>query len=99
MFAFFIAGGFVSVIKSGKIKGQISEEEQLTKEIKLWLGENITNELAISWKDADAPEEENELIIISKIGEMLSNYYTQLDASYLEMVADEFFNEKISGNI
>ena len=98
MFAFFIAGGFVSVIKSGKIKGQISEEEELTKEIKLWLGENITNELAISWKDADAPEEENELIIISKIGEMLSNYYTQLDASYLEMVADEYFNEKISGS-
>ncbi len=37
MFAFFIAGGFASVIKSGKIKGQISEEEELTKKIKLWL--------------------------------------------------------------
>lgn len=99
MFAFFIAGGFVSVIKSGKIKGQISEEEALTKEIKLWLDDNVTSGLASSWKDANVSDEENELIVISKIGEMLSGYYTQLDTSYLEMVADEYYNEKISNNI
>ena len=98
MFAFFIAGGFASVIKSGKIKGQISEEEELTKKIKLWLDENITSELVGSWKDANVPDEENELIVISKIGAMLSGYYTELDTSYLEMVADEYFNEKISGS-
>lgn len=98
MFAFFIAGGFASVIKSGKIKGQISEEEELTRKIKLWLDENITSELIGSWKDANVPDEENELIVISKIGTMLSDYYTQLDTSYLEMVADEYFNEKISGS-
>ena len=98
MFAFFIAGGFASVIKSGKIKGQISEEEELTKKIKLWLDENITSEIIGSWKDANVPDEENELIVISKIGAMLSGYYTELDTSYLEMVADEYFNEKISGS-
>ena len=98
MFAFFIAGGFASVIKSGKIKGQISEEEELTKKIKLWLDENITSEIIGSWKDANVPDEGNELIVISKIGAMLSGYYTELDTSYLEMVADEYFNEKISGS-
>lgn len=98
MFAFFIANGVASVIKSGKIKGQISEEEALTKEIKLWLDENITGEIVGSWKDTNVPDEENELIVISKIGEMLSGYYTQLDTSYLEMIADEYFNEKISGS-
>ena len=98
MFAFFIAGGFASVIKSGKIKGQISEEEKQTKKIKLWLDENITSEIIGSWKDANVPDEENELIVISKIGAMLSGYYTELDTSYLEMVADEYFNEKISGS-
>lgn len=99
MFAFFIAGGFVSVIKSGKIKAQIAEEEALTKEIKLWLDENITGSLARSWKDENVTDEENELIVIDKIGEMLSGNYTQLDTSYLEMVADEYYNEKISGII
>lgn len=98
MFALFIAGGFASVIKSHRIKGQISEEEELTQKIKLWLDENITSEIIASWKDTNVSEEENELIVISKIGEMLSGFYTQLDISYLEMVADEYFNEKISGN-
>lgn len=98
MFAFFIANGVASVIKSGKIKGQISEEEALTKEIKLWLDENITGEIVGSWRDTNVPDEENELIVISKIGEMLSDYYKQLDTSYLEMIADEYFNEKISGS-
>ena len=98
MFAFFIAGGFASVIKSGKIKGQISEEEELTKKIKLWLDENITSEIIGSWKDANVPDEENELIVISKIGAMLSGYYTELDTSYLEMVADEYIKKKISGS-
>lgn len=51
MFAFFIANGVASVIKSGKIKGQISEEEALTKEIKLWLDENITGEIVGSWRE------------------------------------------------
>ena len=82
MFAFFIANGVASVIKSGKIKGQISEEEALTKEIKLWLDENITGEIVGSWRDTNVPDEENELIVISN----------------LEMIADEYFNEKISGS-
>lgn len=51
-----------------------------------------------SWKDKNASEEENELIIISQLGTKLINYYTELDTSYLEMVADEYFNEKLSHN-
>lgn len=99
MFVFFVAGGFASVIKSKKIKGQIEEEEKLTKELKLWLDGNITSELLDSWKDSSVTDEENELIVISKIGSTLSDAYQQLDVSYIEMVADEYFNEKLSGNI
>lgn len=99
MFVFFVAGGFASIIKSKKIKGQIAEEENLTKELKLWLEENITSELLKSWKDNSVTDEENELIVISKIGSTLSDAYKHLDVSYIEMVADEYFNEKLSGNI
>ncbi|MCX4326945.1 MAG: hypothetical protein OSJ45_06585 [Lachnospiraceae bacterium] len=99
MFVFFVAGGFKSVIKSQKIKGQIAEEENLTNELKLWLDENITSGLVKSWKDNSVTDEENELIVISKISSTLSDAYKQLDVSYIEMVADEYFNEKLSGNI
>jgi len=99
MFAAFIIGGIVSVIKSRKIKGQIVEEETLTNEIKLWIDENISDEIIESWKDKNVSDEENELLVISSLSKKLINYYSQLDTSYLEMVADEYFNENLSGKI
>lgn len=98
MFIIFVAWGTASVLKSGKIKGQIAEEETLTAGIKEWIDANVTSEMIEGWKDKNASEEENELIIISQLGTKLVNYYTELDTSYLEMVADEYFNEKLSGN-
>lgn len=98
MFIVFVAWGTASVFKSRKIKGQIEEEETLTAGIKEWIDNNVTSEIIESWKDKNASEEENELIIISQLGTKLVNYYTELDTSYLEMVADEYFNEKLSGN-
>lgn len=98
MFVIFVAWGTITVFKSRKIKGQIAEEEALTADIKKWIDANITSEIVESWKDKNSSEEENELIIISQLGTKLVNYYTELDTSYLEMVADEYFNEKLSGN-
>lgn len=99
MFMSFVVYGFSSIIKSKKIKGQIAEEETLTSKIKLWLGKNITDGLVKSWKDESVTEEENELIIISKINEELQLNYPEIDKSYLEMVADEYFNEKFSARL
>lgn len=99
MFMSFVVYGFSSIIKSKKIKGQIAEEETLTSKIKLWLGKNITDGLVKSWKDESVTEEENELIIISKINEELQLNYPEIDKSYLEMVADEYFNEKLSARL
>ena len=94
MFAAFIIGGIISVVKSGKIKSQISEEEILTEEIKLWLDENITRSVIEEWKDADVSEVENDLIISSRIRERLVKNYPEIDVSYLEMIADEYYNDK-----
>lgn len=94
MFAGFIAWGIISVFKSGRIKQQISEEEELTGKIKLWMDENITSEMVESWKDPGVSDEENELIVISGLSQSLVDYFKELDTSYLEMVADEYYNEK-----
>lgn len=99
MFMSFVVYGFSSVIRSKKIKGQIAEEETLTSKIKLWLGENITDGIINNWKDGSVTEEENELIIISKINEELKANYPEIDKSYLEMVADEYFNENFQGKL
>lgn len=99
MFMSFVVYGFSSVIKSKKIKGQIAEEETLTSEIKLWLSKNITDGIINNWKDGNVTEEENELIIISKINEELQTSYPEIDKSYLEMVADEYFNEEVTSKL
>ncbi len=94
MFAAFIIGGVISVVKSGKIKSQISEEELLTEKIKLWLDENITKSIIEEWKDTEVSEVENDLIISSRIRERLVQNYPEVDVSYLEMIADEYYNDK-----
>lgn len=99
MFSVFLVGGAVSIAKSKKIKGQIAEEESLTDQLKLWIDKNITGEMVESWKDKSVSDEENELIVLSQLRRKLINYYSQLDISYLEMVADEYFNENLSGKI
>lgn len=99
MFAAFVTGGIVSVVKSGRIRKQIAEEEALTAEIKLWLDAEITKEMIIGWKDESASDVENDLIITSKLRARLVKNYPQLDIAYIEMVADEYFSEKIADEI
>lgn len=62
MFIIFAAWGTVTVFKSRKIKGQITEEETLTAKIKEWIDENVTSEMIESWKDKNVSEEEMSLL-------------------------------------
>lgn len=92
MFAGFIIMGLVSVIKSGKIKLQIPEEEIMTEKINAWLDENITKERAEKWLDNTVSDEENDLIITAHIRSILIKKYPDLDVAFIEMLTEEFFN-------
>ena len=92
MFAGFIIMGLVSVIKSGKIKLQIPEEEIMTEKINAWLDENITKERAEKWLDDTVSDEENDLIITAHIRSILIKKYPDLDVAFIEMLTEEFFN-------
>ena len=92
MFAGFIIMGLVSVIKSGKIKLQIPEEELLTEQLNKWLEENITKERAAKWIDESVSDEENDLIITAHIRSVLIKKYPNLNVSFIEMITEEFFN-------
>ena len=92
MFAGFIIMGLVSVIKSGKIKLQIPEEEIMTEKINAWLDENITKDRAEKWLDDTVSDEENDLIITAHIRSILIKKYPDLDVAFIEMLTEEFFN-------
>lgn len=93
LFAAFIVSGIVSVSKAGKIKLQIPEEESKTKEIKEWLDETLTQEIIDSWTDKQVSDVENDLLITAHIKKVLVKEYSDLQVEYLEMIADEYFEE------
>lgn len=92
LFVGFVVMGIVSVVKSRKIKLQISEEEILTEELNTWLSENITKERVAKWIDETASDEENDLIVTAHIRSILIKKYPDLNVSFIEMITEEFFN-------
>ncbi len=96
MFAAFIIAGIGSVVKSTKIKKMIPQEQELTAQIKAWLGDNVTDEKVESWKDDNVSDVENDLLITNKIKMCLVKEYPTVDIAYLEMIADEYFSENFA---
>lgn len=96
MFAIFIIIGITSLVKAGKIKTQIPDEEKKTKEIMNWLSKNIQKESIDKWKDTTVSDVENDLLITERIANELIKQYPELDKSYLEMMADEYFDNTLS---
>ncbi len=94
--AFFIAGIF-SLAKASEIKSQIPEEEERTKRIREWLDGNVTRETAGKWVDSTASEGENDLLVTAHIRAMLIRQYPEEAVEYLEMIADEYFEEHFFG--
>ena len=96
MFAIFIIIGITSLVKAGKIKTQIPDEEKKTEEIMNWLSKNIQKESIDKWKDTTVSDVENDLLITERIANELIKQYPELDKSYLEMMADEYFDNTLS---
>ncbi len=94
----FIVYGIVSLTRAKKIKLQIPEEEEFTASIKDFLKEQVTKEKIAGWKDTESTEEENDLLILQNIKEILEKQYAEADESYLDMIAEEFFEEHILKN-
>lgn len=93
MFAAFLISGISSVIKSGKMKREIPEEEVMTEEINKWLGENVTEEIVSGWKDESVSEAENDINVMNTIRYALIRQYPEQDTAFLDMLAEEYFRE------
>ena len=94
-FLAFIIGGSLYLIKAGQIKKQIPEEELLTKQLKEWLDTKVTEDKIAEWSDKSASFEENELRITMQVRKILLGVYPDLMDNYLEMIADEYCEEKL----
>lgn len=93
VFVIFTAVGISSHFRSKEVKGQISEEENLTEKINQWLEETVTKELLEKFSDPSVSAEANYLQQTERIKEMIQNEFKAGDDSYLDAVIDEFFNQ------
>lgn len=93
LFAGFFISGIVSIVKSQKIKSMIPEEEKKTKAVRAWLDENLTDEMVEKWSDSNVSEGENDLLIAAHIRTMLMREYPSESEAYMEMIADEYYEE------
>lgn len=90
----FLFIGITSYIKSGKVKKQIHEEENLTNTLNKWLDENITEESLAKMRDPNVSEEIEFLAIMQYIKEQVEEQFGELDESYLDQIAEEFYDRK-----
>lgn len=90
----FLFIGITSYIKSGKVKKQIHEEENLTSTLNKWLEENITEESLAKMRDPNVSEEIEFLAIMQYIKEQVEEQFGELDESYLDQIAEEFYDRK-----
>ena len=93
LFASFFIYGIVSLAKSGKIKALIQEEEDKTRSINEWLDGNLTREMIEGWSDSNVSDGENDLLIAAHIRTMLMKEYPAESPEYVEMIADEYYEE------
>lgn len=98
LFAGFIIAGAVSMVKATKIKHLIPEEEERTNAIRNWLDENLTKEMVEEWSDSEVSDGENDLLITAHIRGMLVKEYSEEQKEYLEMIADEYYEEHFVEN-
>lgn len=94
LFAGFIISGIVSVVKSQKLKHKIPKEEERTKQIKDWLNENVSDEKIQAWSDKNVSDGENDLLITAHIRTLLLKEYPEEKKEYIEMIADEYYEER-----
>ena len=93
LFVAFLIAGVVSCVKSKKYKKLISVEEEKTTAIKEWLDENLTKEMIAEWYDSNVSAGENDLLISARIRTMLTREFSKEPTGYLELLADEYYEE------
>ena len=96
IFVIFTIVGVSSHLRSKEIKGQISEEESLTKEINQWMEKKVTQELLDSLSDPAISKEANFFKQSEAIKKMIQKEFHIENDSYLDAIIDEFFNQRLA---
>ncbi len=95
MFVVFIGIGVHSLIRSGRVKALIGDEEALTKRVEDAMASIMTQELIDSVYVEDATEEENFLTLSETVKARIAEQFGTkgLTEAYIEQLIDEYYSE------
>ena len=93
VFVLFIGIGIASLIRAGKLKNIVSEEEKVTKDVMTWIDANINDELIGTLIDASLSEEDNYFSAHEKLCNMLIEQFPLFSRAYADELMDERYND------
>ncbi len=93
VFAVFIIIGIISLIKAGRLKNLVSEEERTTDEVLDWIEKNITDEWIATLVREDQTEEDNYFSAHEKMCSRVSEAFPYFSKTYLDQLMDDRYEE------
>lgn len=93
VFMVFVGIGISSLIRAGKIKSMVSEEEKVTNEVLDWIDREITDEYIHSLYDLESSDEENYFRILEILCDRITAQFSFLNTSYAEQLMDDRYNQ------
>ncbi len=93
VFAVFIVIGIISLIKAGRLKNLVSEEERTTDEVLNWIEKNITDEWIATLIREDQTEENNYFSAHEAMCNRVSEVFPYFSKAYLDQLMDDRYEE------
>ncbi len=93
VFTVFIVIGIISLIKAGRLKNLVSEEERTTDEVLDWIEKNITDEWIATLIREDQTEENNYFSAHEAMCNRVSEAFPYFSKAYLDQLMDDRYEE------
>ncbi len=93
MFTIFLGIGISSFRKAGKIKGLVSEEENVVEKVQAYIDANFTDDYLDSLGDKDVSEEENFFHVTEILKKELAGQFPLFSRDYIDQLVDEKYGE------
>jgi hypothetical protein len=90
LFLAFIIIGYITNKSAKKVRSEIDTENLLTRDINLWLKENVNKDVLASIHNDNISEEANYICSVDYIKELLIQKFGHQNLAYLDRLIDEF---------
>ncbi|MCH5252162.1 MAG: hypothetical protein J1F22_04240 [Lachnospiraceae bacterium] len=93
IFVIFLIIGIISLLRAGRLKNIVSEEEKVTNEVLDWVDENITDEVIASYMNEELSEEDNYFSVHSKLCQLVADQFPLFSKGYIDQLMDDRYND------